>query len=171
MWLQTAAKRFKVQISHCDMWAADVFYYKICYGRKPVSMKIILGFDKKEKCDIGKLLSFIWPTCWTPTVVWNVLLQWKHQRQQKDEIFSPRKLQRIYIFHTSKLNSWELNHSSCIWSESCRLCHCINHCSWDAWWRDRPAKNKRSSRNGNNFPIICWKFICNNENIIYKDFF
>ena len=59
MWLQTAAKRLKVQISHCDMWAADVFYYKICYGRKPVSIKIILGFDKKEKCDIGKLLSFI----------------------------------------------------------------------------------------------------------------
>ena len=27
-WLQTAAKRLKVQISNSDMWAADVFYHK-----------------------------------------------------------------------------------------------------------------------------------------------
>ena len=33
MWLQTAAKRLKVQISHSDMWAVDVFYYKTCYDR------------------------------------------------------------------------------------------------------------------------------------------
>ena len=30
-WLQTAAKRLKVQISNSDMWAADVFYHKTCY--------------------------------------------------------------------------------------------------------------------------------------------
>ena len=42
----------------------------------------------------------------------------------------------------------------------------INHWGWAAWWRDHsffckdnPSKNK-SSRNRNNFPIICWKFIC-----------
>ena len=33
LWLQTAAKSLKVQISHSDMWAADVFYYKTCYDR------------------------------------------------------------------------------------------------------------------------------------------
>ena len=32
-WLQTAAKYLKVQLSHSDMWAADIFYYKTCYDR------------------------------------------------------------------------------------------------------------------------------------------
>ena len=37
-----------------------------------------------------KLLSCIWPSCSTPAVLWNVLRQWKHQRQQKDLIcFTP----------------------------------------------------------------------------------
>ena len=78
-WLQTAAKRLKVKISHSDMWAADVFYYKTCHNRfvylyrkipkenpllnKEVSSqssgKRILGFDEKENCDTDKILSFI----------------------------------------------------------------------------------------------------------------
>ena len=29
--LQTAAKRWKLQISNSDMWAADVFHSKTCY--------------------------------------------------------------------------------------------------------------------------------------------
>ena len=31
--LQTAAKRWKLQISNSDMWAADVFHCKTCYNR------------------------------------------------------------------------------------------------------------------------------------------
>ena len=59
---------------------------------KPVCGKIILGFDKKENCDIEKLLSGIRSSCSTSTILWNLLLQWKNQGQQKDGIFSPRKL-------------------------------------------------------------------------------
>ena len=66
---------------------------------------------------------------------------------------------------------------SCTWSRSCRLCHRINHWGWAVWWKDQnffckddPSKNK-SSRNRNNIPIICWKFICSNENVTYIDFF
>ena len=33
MWLQTAVKSLKVQISQSYIWAADVFYYKTCYDR------------------------------------------------------------------------------------------------------------------------------------------
>ena len=58
------------------------------------------------------MVSFIWPSCWTPTIVWNVLLQSKHQGQQKDEMYSPRKLQRVYMLHINTLNSWEPNHWS-----------------------------------------------------------
>ena len=118
-----------------------------------------------------------WPSCWTPTIAWNVLRQWKHQRQENDEIFSPRKLWRVYMLHASMLNSSEPNRSSCTQSESCRLCHRISHWSWAAWWRyhnffckNNPSKTKRS-RNRNNCPNICWKFIWSNENAIYVDFF
>ena len=31
--LKTEAKCLKVQISHSDMWAADVFYYTTCHDR------------------------------------------------------------------------------------------------------------------------------------------
>ena len=74
---------------------ADMFIFIPKENIKEVSRqsaeKGILGLDKKENCDIKKLLSCIWPSCSTPTIVWNVLCQQKHQRQQKDEIFSPRR--------------------------------------------------------------------------------
>ena len=38
-------------------------------SNKPVGRKRILGFDKKENCDTEKLLPFIWPSCWPPTVI------------------------------------------------------------------------------------------------------
>ena len=104
LWLQAAAKRLKIQISNSDMLAADVFYYKTCYDRfvyfyrkipkenSLLNKEVSNQFSEKEFLVLMKLLSSIWPSCWTVTIVWNVLHQWKHQVQQKDEIFSPRKL-------------------------------------------------------------------------------
>ena len=59
-------------------------YWKknLCLNIKPVYRKRILGFDKKENYNLEK--SFIWASCWIPTIVWNVLHQYKHQGQQKE---------------------------------------------------------------------------------------
>ena len=52
----------------------------------------MLGFDKKENCDIEKLLR-IWPSSSTSTIAWNGLRQWEHQEKQKDQnIFSKKTL-------------------------------------------------------------------------------
>ena len=81
LWLQTLAKRLKVQVSHSDMSASDVFYYKTCYNRfayfhrkiptensllnEEVSSqsaeKEFLVFMKKENCDKEKTVIF-YPT-------------------------------------------------------------------------------------------------------------
>ena len=92
LWLQTAAERLKVQSVILICAQQMLFYYKTFYNRFVYFYWKIPGFDKKENCGLEKLLSFIWPSCWTPTIVWKVLRQGKHQGQQKDEIFSPRKL-------------------------------------------------------------------------------
>ena len=122
------------------------FYHKICYDifvycvyfneevPSQFAEKKILCFDKKENCDTEKLLSFV---C---KVVCNVLRQWKHRGQQRDKIFSTRKL------YVSTWNSWELNRSSCTWSESCRLCHSINH------WKMIHQKLK-AQETGTSFPL------------------
>ena len=72
------------------------------------------------------------------------------------------------MFHASLLNSWEPNRNE------------VNPVDYDIalvtgaglldleikfFCKDNPSKNK-SSRNRNNFPIICWNFICSNENAI-----
>ena len=78
LWLQTAAKLLKVQISYSDTWAADAFYYKTCddrfvffYRKIPkensllneevswLDRKRIHGSDKNENYDTEKLLSLI----------------------------------------------------------------------------------------------------------------
>ena len=47
LWLQTAAKLLKVQISYSDTWAADAFYYKTCDDR---FVFFIEKYRKKTLC-------------------------------------------------------------------------------------------------------------------------
>ena len=78
----------------------------VCFYRK-ISNKTLCLTRKYQK------LSFVLPSCWIATIVWNVLRQWKYQGRQKYEIFCPRKLWRVYMLHASMLNSLEPNHSLC----------------------------------------------------------
>ena len=146
MWLRTVAKswKYKSVILICGLQmffitkpvTADMFIFIPKENIKEVSRqsaeKGILGLDKKENCDIKKLLSCIWPSCSTPTIVWNVLCQQKHQETTKRWNILPKK-NFIELIYASMLNSWEPNRGSCTWSESCRLCYRINHRSWAAW--------------------------------------
>ena len=43
LWLQTAAKRLKLQISNSDIWAADVFI------TKPVTIDLFIFIEKYQK--------------------------------------------------------------------------------------------------------------------------
>ena len=51
VWLQTAAKRLKVQVSHSDMWATAIFYYKTCYDK---FFYFIEKYRKKTLCSTRK---------------------------------------------------------------------------------------------------------------------
>ena len=94
--LQTAAERLKIQISHSDMCAEDGFYYKTCYDRlvhfyrKITKENPLLNEEVSSQSSEKQFLVLMKRR--TQTIVWIVLRQWKHQGQQKDEIFSPRKL-------------------------------------------------------------------------------
>ena len=178
LWLQAAAKRLKTQISNSDILAADVFYYKTCYDRfvyfyrkipkeNPLLNKEVSNqFSKKEFLVLMKLLS-------------------------SDLVVELQQLYEMYCINENIRDNKKMKHflqenfkESICFTPICWIhgnpivgVNCINHWGWAAWWRDHnffckddPSKNK-SSRNWNNFPIICWKFIWSKENAIYIKFF
>ena len=106
--------------------------------------------------------------CTVPMKTWATTKRWN--------ILSKKTLKSLYA-SPQYAEIMEPNLSSCTWNESCWLCHRVNQCGWAAWRRnhnffckDDSSKNK-SSGNRNNFPIICWKFICSNESALYIDLF
>ena len=151
LWWQTTGKRLEVQIGHSDMWAPDILFTKpvtihlfifvekyrkktLCLTRKykPVCRKIIFGFGKKENCDL-----FIKKNCYLLSDPVVELQQLYEMYCANENIRDNKKmkyfLSRVYMLHVSMRNSWKLIRSSCTWSKSRRLSHCINHWGWAVW--------------------------------------